>query len=55
MSLPACCEESLVRGESAAVHALVCEHRPPPPPAEPETPTLFDIDPPEPERGGPQL
>lgn len=54
MSLPRCCEESLVRGESPPEHALVCEHRPPSPPAELEMDVLFDL-PDQPERGGPLL
>lgn len=54
MTLPRCCEESLVRGEPAAVHALVCDHRPPEPPAELEMDALFDL-PDQTERGGQHL
>lgn len=55
MSLPMCCEESLVRGERPSDHALVCEHRPPSPPAaELEIDTLFDL-PDQPEEGGQHL
>lgn len=54
MTLPRCCEDSLVRGERPSDHALVCEHRPPSPAVEPETDALFDL-PDQPERGGPLL
>ncbi|MFI6594918.1 hypothetical protein ACIBHX_01650 [Nonomuraea sp. NPDC050536] len=55
MSLPKCCEQSLVRGEHPSQHALVCEHRPPTPAVEPVTDALFEIHPPTSQESGPQL
>ncbi|MEV0994606.1 hypothetical protein [Nonomuraea sp. NPDC050202] len=54
MSLPTCCQTAMEDGEYPE-HLKVCVHRPPEPPAEPETPALFDMPDPKTEEGGPLL
>jgi hypothetical protein len=50
--LPFCCQTAMEAGQYAE-HLLVCVHRPPEPPVEPETPALFDLPATTTEEGGP--